>query len=218
MLDLCRMRSACIGRGGATMRVKATPGPSNVFERAQATADALAVDDLGENEVIQVADASARPAIDVLRSRGVCRRAGDLREAKAAAPEISVAVAEAAVTPALSPTTGVASPQDLVGGAMQAAIDAPAAPEADTITTAVVEEVARYSESAPRFKPRRMQAGDPDVVRVAAPPTRAATPNLTPAYQGVVLPEAGAPGAAFGGGAGGPTRTTPPAAGTPEQE
>lgn len=218
MLDLCRMRSACIGRGGATTRMKVAQGPSNVFERAQATADALTVEDLGENEVIQVADASVRPAIDVLRSRGVCRRAGDLREAKAAVPEVSVAVAEDAVAPALSPTMDVASPQDLVAGAMQAAIDAPAAPEAETITTAVVEEVARYSDSSPRFKPRRMQVSDPDVVRVAAPPARATTPDLTPAYQGVVLPEAGAPGAAFGGGAGGPTRTTPPVASTPEQE
>jgi hypothetical protein len=221
MLDLCRMRSACVGRGGATSRVHAAAdAPSNVFERAQAAADALTVGDLGENEVIAVADASVRPAIEVLRSRGVCRRAGDLREAKAAAPEISVAVAEEAVTPALSPTTGVVSPQDLVAGAMQAAIDTPAAPEAETITTAVVEEVARYSSAAPRFKPRRMQAGDADVVRVAAPP-RAAAPDLTPAYQGVVLPEAGAPGAAFGGGAGGPTRTTPPVESPtppPEQE
>ncbi|MBL8221616.1 MAG: hypothetical protein JNL62_20445, partial [Bryobacterales bacterium] len=47
------------------------------------------------------------------------------REAKAAAPEVAVAVAEQAVTPALAPTTAVA-PQDLVGGAMQVALDAPA--------------------------------------------------------------------------------------------
>jgi hypothetical protein len=105
----------------------------------------------------------------------------------------------------------------LVSGALQAAIDTPAEPEGETVTTAVVEEVARYSSAAPRFKPRRMQAADPDVVRVAAPP-RAAAPDLTPAYQGIVLPEAGGPGTAFGGGAGGPTRTTPPAEGAPPQE
>jgi hypothetical protein len=172
----------------------------------------MSVDDLGANDLVQVGDVSQLPAIDVLRSAGVCRRAGELREAKAAAPEAAVEVAEAAVPQALSPSTGLVSPQDLVAGAVQTALNEPASEE--TVTEAVVEEVARYSNATPRFKPRRMQASDPDVVRVAAPPAPA-VPNLTPAYQGVVLPEAGAPGAAFGG-AGGPTKTTPPAGETPE--
>lgn len=213
MLDLCRMRSACIGRGGASMRVKSAGGPENLFERAQTTADTLTVDDLGANDLVQVADVSLRPAIDVLRSEGVCRRAGELREAKVAAPEAAVEVAEAVVPQTLMPVTGVVSPQELVTDAMQAALDAPATPEG-TITEAVFEEVARYSNATPRFKPRRMQAGDPDVVRVAAPPATP-VPDLRPAYQGVVLPEAGAPGTAFGG-AGGPTKTTPPAGETEE--
>jgi hypothetical protein len=212
MLDLCRMRSACVGRGGASMRVKSAGSAENVFERAQTTADTLSVEDLGANDLVQVADASLRPAIDVLRSEGVCHRAGQLREAKAAAPQAAIEVAEVAVPQALSPSTGLVSPQELVSDAVQTALNAPAASE--EITEAVVEDVARYSSATPRFKPRRMQAGDPDVVRVAAPPARA-VPDLTPAYQGVVLPEAGAPGAAFGG-AGGPTKTTPPAGETQE--
>jgi hypothetical protein len=211
MLDVCRMRSACVGRGGASLRVKSEGDAENVFARAQAVADSMIVDDLGPGQLLEVAQASDRLAIEVLRDQGVCRRAGELREAKAAAPEVAVAVAEQAVTPALAPTTAVA-PQDLVGGAMQAALDAPASSD-NAITEAVVEEVARYSNSSPRFKPRRMQASDPDVVRVASPPPAA---NLTPAYQGVVLPEAGAPQHSFGDGAGGPTRATPPAETTPK--
>ena len=210
MLDLCRMRSACVGRGGASLRVKAQDG--NVFERAQATADAMSVDDLGADELMQVADATTRPAIDVLRGHGVCRRAGELREAKAAAPETAVAVAEAAVPPAMTPTTGVVSPQDLVGTAAQVALNAPATAVAaeETVTEAVVETVARYSTVTPRFKPRRMRQTDPELMRAASPPPAAT--DLTPAYQGVVLPETGAPSApAFGNGAGGPTKTTPPA-------
>lgn len=207
MLDLCRMRSACVGRGGASLRVKRVGAAENLFERAQATADTLTVDDLGANDLVQVADASMRPAIDVLRSEGVCRRAGELREAKAAAPEAAIEVAEAAVPQALSPFTGLVSPQELISGAVQTALNAPATEE--TITEAVVEDVARYSSATPRFKPRRMQASDPDVVRVASPPAPA-VPDLAPVYQGVVLPETGAPGPAFGG-AGGPTKTIPPA-------
>jgi hypothetical protein len=213
MLDLCRMRSACVGRGGASLRVKSTDAAENLFARAQATAEALTVEDLGANDLVQVGDMSLRPAIEVLRSEGVCRRAGQLREAKAAAPVAAVEVAEAAVPQALSPSTGIVSPQELVAGAVQTALNEPAAEE--TVTEAVVEDVARYSNATPRFKPRRMQASDPDVVRVAAPPAPAVAPNLAPAYQGVVLPEAGAPGAAFGG-AGGPTKTTPPAGETEE--
>lgn len=218
MLDLCRMRSACVGRGGASLRVKAQAA-ENLFERAQTSAETMTVDDLGANDLVQVADASMRPAIDVLRSQGVCRRAGELREAKAAAPEAAVQVADAAVPQALNPVTGVVSPQDLVTDAVQAAIDAPAAPDSDTITAAVVETVARYSDATPRFKPRRMQASDPDLMRVSAPPRAPTpTPDLTPAIQGVVLPEAGAPGPAFGGGAGGPTRDTPPGSAPEEQK
>ena len=185
--------------------MKSAGAAENLFERAQTTADALTVDDLGAKDLVQVADASMRPAIDVLRSEGVCRRAGELREAKAAAPEAAIEVAEAAVPKALSPSTGLVSPQELVSGAVQTALNAPATEE--TITEAVVEDVARYSSATPRFKPRRMQAGDPDVVRVAAPPAPV-VPDLAPVYQGVVLPEAGAPGPAFGG-AGGPTKTIP---------
>lgn len=214
MLDICRMRSACVGRGGASMRAKASGDAENLFERARATADAMTVDDLGANDLVQVGDASLRPAIDVLRSEGVCRRAGELREAKAAAPQAAIEVAEAAVPQALSPSTGVVSPQELISGAVQTALNEPAAAPEETVTEAVVESVARYSTATPRFKPRRMKPSDADVVSVAAPPAAPAV-DLTPAYQGVVLPEAGAPGPAFGG-AGGPTKTRPPAGETQE--
>lgn len=224
MLDLCRMRSACIGRGGAGTSMKAGASSANVFERAQTAVQSLSVDELGADQALPVAE-SPTFAIDSLRSGGVCRRAGELREAKAAAPETAVAVAEAAVPPALSPATaGIMSPQDLISGAAETALNAPAASEAPTVATAAavnevqVEEVARFSASAPRYKPRRMLASDPDVVRVAAPP-RVPTPDLAPAYQGVVLPEAGAPAShSFGDGAGGPTKAVPPVSSTPIQD
>jgi hypothetical protein len=211
MLDLCRMRAACVGRGGARSLVKTAGGSGNVFERAQAAADTLAVDDLGGDQIVQVADAE-RPAIDVLRGKGVCRRAGELREAKAAAPEVAAEVAAAAVPPALA-GGGVLSPQDLVAGAADVALNAPAAEEVESTTEAVVETVARHSNATPRFKPRRMKLSDPDLMQTVAPRPANPTPDLTPAYQGIVLPETGAPTAAFGSGAGGPTKTTPPAEG-----
>jgi hypothetical protein len=213
MLDLCRMRSACVGRGGAGLLVKTAGGSDNVFERAQASADALTIEDLGGDALVQVADVERSP-IDVLRSRGVCRRSGDLREAKAAAPMVAVEVAEAAVPPSFT-GAGVMSPQDLVAGAVETALDTPLEDESETITTAVIETVARYSDAAPRFKPRRMKQGDPELMQTAAPRPAKVEPDLTPAYQGIVLPETGAPSPAFGG-AGGPTRTTPPAEGSQE--
>jgi hypothetical protein len=211
MLDLCRMRAACVGRGGARSLVKTAGGSGNVFERAQASADALTIDDLGGDQIVQVADVE-RPAIDVLRGKGVCRRAGELREAKAAAPEVAAEVAAAAVPPALA-GGGVLSPQDLVAGAADVALNAPAAEEVESTTEAVVETVARHSNATPRFKPRRMKLSDPDLMQTVAPRPANPTPDLTPAYQGIVLPETGAPAAAFGSGAGGPTKTTPPAEG-----
>lgn len=209
MLDLCRMRSACVGRGGATTRVVSANAPKNVFERAQQTATQLKPEELGADETMQVA-VTDPSAIDTLRSHGVCRRAGDLRDAKAAAPEAAEQIAEAAVPQALTPT-GVQSPQDLIAGAVTAAVETPAEPEAEITTAAVVESAARYATVTPRFKPRRMKPTDPELMRAAAP-IRPAAPDLTPSYQGVVLPETGAPAAAstFGNGEGGPTDTTPP--------
>lgn len=206
MLDLCRMRSACVGRGNASLRVKATEG-GNVFERAQVTADALMVEDLETEELIHVAE---RPQIELLRSQGVCRRAGELQAAKAAAPEVAVAVAEVAVPQALAPPAGVVSPQDLIAGSAQTAVETLAIPE-ETVTTAVVETITRYSSIAPRFKPRRMKTTDPELMRATAPHVPPAV-DLTPAYQGVVLPDIDAPKApAFRSGEGGPTKATPPA-------
>jgi len=204
MLDLCRMRSACIGRGGAGTIVKASEGDdASLFERAQAAAETLSPNDLGAEQVIDVSDETVRP-IEILRTKGVCRRAGDLQTAKAAAPVVTQAVAEAVVPPSFTPGTGAVSPQDLVAGAMQAALDAPPASEEPNMTDGIVEAVSRYSDAAPRFKPRRMQANDPALMQTAAP--------RQPAFQpgGVILPEVGAPGTAFGG-EGGPTKTTPPA-------
>lgn len=211
MLDLCRMRSACIGRGGVASSVKASTGDLNAtFERAKTTASALTVADIAEQSVVQVADDAAPPrAIDVLRSRGVCMRAGELREASAAAPAVSQAVAQAAVPPALTPTfVGALAPQDVIAGAVETAMNEPAPVDSGYAVEpaeTLIQAAARFSNAKPRRKPRFPVA--PDVVQVAAPP--AINPDAP--YNAIVLPQAGGPGVAFGG-EGGPQQLTPPPA------
>jgi hypothetical protein len=55
-----------------------------------------------------------------------------------------------------------------------------------------------------------MKPSDPELLQTVAPRPENTAPDLTPAYQGIVLPEAGAPATTFGSGAGGPTKTQPP--------
>lgn len=213
MLDHCRMRSACVGRGIAGT-VQAAAGGGDAFDRARAAADNLIVSEIGEQPVTQAAEGAGPQLIDVLRSRGVCTRAGDLREAAVIAPAAAQAVAEAAVAPALSPATGAVAPQDLVTNAMQAALDAPAGPATDIAEPAelLMETAApvtsRFSNVSPRRKPRLMN-GDPSVMQVAAPPaSRPAAPAPAAPYQGVIIP-APSSSTAFGG-EGGPQQLTPP--------
>lgn len=214
MLDLCRMRSACIGRGGVASTVKASSGDlSAAFARAKVSAEALSVDDIGAQDVVLAADGATPPrAIDVLRSRGVCRRAGELREASAAAPVVSQAVAQAAVAPALTPTfVGALAPQDVIEGALQTAMSEPAPVEPSAtvepvetlVQAAAIQPASRYSDSKPRRKPRFPVPTD--VMQTSAPAVDADAP-----YRAIVLPQAGGPGVAFGGGAGGPQQLTPP--------
>lgn len=211
MLDLCRMRSACVGRGqGGT--VQASSGDINAtFERARASAEALTVNEIGEQQaVVQVADSTVQPSlIDMLRSKGVCRRAGELREAAVVAPSVAQAVAQAAVPPTFTAGIGVLAPQDVVAGAVQAAIEAPAPTDSIAPADTLVQAAARYSDAKPRRKPRSPLASDPAVMQVSAPRAPAAADD---AYQGVVLPQAGGPqtGTAAFGGEGGPQQLIPP--------
>ena len=214
MLDLCRMRSACIGRGGAASSVKTSTGDlSATFQRATATAGALTVSDIGDQSFIEAADGVPQPrAIDVLRSRGVCLRAGELREASVAAPVAAQAVAQAVVPPAMTPTfVGALAPQDVIEGAVEAAMTEPApaeSVEAVESADALVQAATRFSNSKPRRKPRFPVA--PDVVQAASP--RAADADAP--YNAIVLPQAGGPGVAFGG-EGGPQQLMPPPADAP---
>jgi hypothetical protein len=214
MLDLCRMRSACIGRGGAASTVKASTGELNAtFERATATASALSVADIGEQAVVEVADGAPQPrTIDMLRSRGVCLRAGELREASAAAPAAAQAVAQAVVPPALTPTfVGALAPQDVIAGAVETAMTEPAPVEsAEAVEPAetLIQAATRFSNAKPKRKPRFPVA--PDVVQAASP--RAADADAP--YNAIVLPQAGGPGVAFGG-EGGPQTLMPPPAEAP---
>jgi hypothetical protein len=183
MLDHCRMRAACIGKGGADATVKASNDDiDEVFSRATVAAQGLIANELGDN-VIQAADSPEPSLIEALRSQGVCRRASQLREASAAAPLATQAVAET-LAPALSPSTGAVSPQDIVTGAVQSALNTPATASA---TPDVVPAAAPVKAG-----------GDSELVQATAPASRqAATPQFT--------------GSAFGfGGEGGPVITEGP--------
>ncbi len=207
MLDLCRMRSACVGRGqGGAVQVS-TGDINATFERAKTAAEALAVNEIGEQSAVQVSDSTVQPSpIDMLRSKGVCRRAGELREAAVAAPAVAEAVAQAAVPPTMTPAIGILAPQDVVAGAVQAAVETPAPSDSVAPADNLVQAAARYSNVTPRRKPRFVT--DPAVMQVSAP-RRAPSPD--DAYQGVVLPQAGGlDTTAFGGGEGGPQQLTPP--------
>jgi hypothetical protein len=168
MLDHCRMRAACIGRGGAGATVKAASGDiEEVLSRATVTAQAFVVNEIGDDSSMIDAASGVEPQlIDTLRSHGVCQRAGQLREASVAAPAATTAVAQT-IAPALLPSTGAVSPQDLVTGAVQSALNAPATQSAEP-------DVVQAAAPAGK-KPAREQELTPAV----APSTTVAQPAMT---------------------------------------
>ena len=189
MLDVCRMRAACVGRGGAGSVTKAAVGSlGTVVERAQKAAEGLIVNEIGADDNLTLAAEAEPSVIDVLRSKGVCRRAGELRQASSIAPVVTESVATAAVPPALSPAKAI-SPQDVVAAAAEAALNAPT----DSTETATQEVVQTAT------KPEPMHQADPDLLPAAAPPRATAAP--APMFTG--------PGMAFGG-EGGPQLQSPP--------
>jgi hypothetical protein len=150
MLDHCRMRAACIGKGGAGSVTKASSGDiEEVFSRATATAQGLVANEIGE-AVIPAADSPEPSMLELLRSQGVCRKASELIEASAAAPVVTQAVASS-VPAALAPSTGAVSPQDLVTGAVQSAFNAPvvSAPSEGEVTQTAAP--ATREAAAPQF-------------------------------------------------------------------
>ena len=179
MLDHCRMRAACIGKGGAASTTKASTGDiEEVISRATATAQGLVANEIGE-AVIPAADSPEPSMLEVLRNQGVCRKAAELIQASSAVPAVTQAVASA-VPLALAPATGAVSPQDIVSGAVQSALNAPSTADA----------------SAPQVVPasaKPMQANDVALTQAAAPADRqAAAPQFTGSAFG------------FGDGEGGP--------------
>jgi hypothetical protein len=184
MLDHCRMRAACVGQSGATTTKASSGDIDEVFSRATATAQGLVANEIGE-PIIAVGDAEPS-VIEMLRSNGVCRKASELIQASAATPAVTQAVATA-VPAALAPSAGAISPQDIVAGAVQSALNTPSA-------------------GAP---------AEPQVVPAAAP-ARASDPELTPATAPADRQQAAVPqftGSAFGfaGGEGGPVVEEAPA-------
>ncbi len=193
MLDHCRMRAACIGKGDDASATKASTGDiDEVFSRATATAQGLVANEIGE-PVISAADSPEPSMLEVLRNQGVCRKAAELIQASTAAPIVTQAVA-AAVPGALAPSTGSISPQDLVTGAVQSALNTPST--TDTSTAQVVPASA---------KP--MQPSDTELTQAAAPASRqAAVPQFTGSAFG------------FGDGEGGPVLQEPPSEPQPKQK
>lgn len=202
MLDLCRMRSACVGRGGSGSVVQASSGKIDVImERANTAAQALVVNEVEGASVVNVgaSDQEVQP-IDLLRSQGVCRRAGELREATTIAPVVTQAVVETAVPQAMTPATGGAvAPQDLVAGAVEAAVEAPGAVNPTGGAEGLVEAASQAAE--PRAKPRGMNARDADLLQASAPqPPSVSAPSFSSGGMG------------FGDGEGGPVQAAPPGA------
>jgi hypothetical protein len=175
MLDHCRMRAACVGGGEGATTKAASSDIEEVFSRATTTAQGLVANEIGET-VIAVGDTPEPSTIEMLRTHGVCRKAAELTQASTAAPAATQAVA-AALPQALTPATGVVSPQDLVSGAVQSALNtAPAAGPAE-------------AEVVPAAAPR------------AAKPSN--EPELTPATQ-VAAPQFTGTALGFAAGEGGP--------------
>ncbi len=193
MLDHCRMRAACVGKGDGASTTKASTGDiEEVFSRATATAQGLVANEIGE-AVIPAADSPEPSMLEVLRNQGVCRKAAELIQASTAAPLATQAVASS-VPGVLAPSTGSISPQDLVTGAVQSALNAPST--ADTSSAQVVPASA---------KP--MQPNDTELTQAAAPASRqAAVPQFTGSAFG------------FGDGEGGPVLQEPPAEPQPKQK
>ena len=189
MLDLCRMRSACSSRSGFTLETKErAENAAGVIARAQTKAEQLIVQEIGAAEMVAVpvSDQVLRP-IDVLRSQqGVCSRAAELREASKAAPGAALSVVQAA-SPSLQPAMGAVAPQDLVSGAIDAAVNGAATARDSEM---VVETSAPGTRAAP--------SGESDVIPAAAPP----------AFTGNLLTQSGP---AFVAGEGGPVEAAPPA-------
>jgi hypothetical protein len=152
----------------------------------------LIVQEIGSAEMVAapVSDRVLRP-IDVLRSQqGVCIRAAELREASKAAPGAALSAVQAA-SPSLQPAMGVVAPQDLVSGAVDAAVN--------SAVIAGDSEVVEASAPGTRAAP----SSGSDVIPAAAPAASA-----PPAFTGNLLTQSGP---AFVAGEGGPVETAPSA-------
>ena len=197
MLDLCRMRSACSSRSGFTLGTQVrAENAAGVIARAQTKAEQLIVQEMGSAEMVAVpvSDRVLRP-IDVLRSQqGVCIRAMELREASKAAPGAALSVVQAAA-PSLQPAVGAVAPQDIVSGAVDAAVNGAATARDSEM---VVETSAPGTRAA--------SSGGSEVIPAAAP--AASAPPGPPAFTGNLLTQSGP---AFVAGEGGPIEAGPPA-------
>jgi len=205
MLDLCRMRSAC-GRAEdrrdtyqsasrlnsadpKAVHAAATAALDALLPRAHDEAVSLSVNDVGERELVQVAEGAKPKLIELLRSQGVCRRAQDLREASAVAPGAAKNVAQALTAPA-APVVNLVTPQSAVASAAEAVTDA-ATPQTvaspfgpQTPGAELAQTMARFVGASPRHKPQEML-----------------TAGAAPEVRGVLVPE-GSPdsGVSFVGG------------------
>jgi hypothetical protein len=184
MLDLCRMRAAC-SRGEDSQRdtystatrlnsadpkavqAAASAALQALLPRAQGEAAALGVRDVGEREVVPVADGAQPKLIDMLRAQGVCRRAQDLLEASTVAPGAAKNVAEALVPPA-SPVVTAIAPQTTVQAAAETVLEA-ATPTAiaspfgpSSPASELAQTMARYVRAKPRQKPSPVLASQPE--------------------------------------------------------
>ncbi len=151
MLDHCRMRAACSGSRDVGSTTKASVGDiEEVFSRATATAQGLVANEIGEAVIIAAADSPEPSMLELLRTQGVCRKASELIQASTAAPAVTQAVASS-LPAALAPSTGAVSPQDLVNGAVQSALNTPSTADPNNPEVTQTAAPANRQAAVPQF-------------------------------------------------------------------
>jgi hypothetical protein len=171
MLDLCRMRSACVAPG--TSAAERPKSQADLVQRARKLAASLSLEDAGRAEVVAVASTEVQRPIDMVRSQfGVCLRPETTPEVSAQLPDPPEATA-----PAVQTVEAPRSPQDLVSEA-ESLPDAASGAPPPAAKPSVIQAVA----------PAQRTASQGQVLEVAAPSVEQ---DGQPTFSGSILSPGG---------------------------
>lgn len=165
MLEMCRLRSSCGGSERSLLRTALSRTPEDAMSRGTDLAGRLVVEDVrGSSDVTPVSSGPEMLPIDRVRQQfSVCTRAAGFLEASSGAPASAAAVAEAAAPAGEVPGAAV-SPQDLLTGAVNNAVQvsAPAGEPALLETSAArpAEASLPPAEAAPMFTQPLLSTGE----------------------------------------------------------